>query len=162
MALKKTTKARVLAEASRICVYCEGFADTVDHRVPRSLGGRNGKDNLQACCLHCNLERGSLVPHEAYARFVRRFGRPPKGWSKATNRYVLRAMGRMLDGVSGERFLSLARTRFPDKADRLMLRLLRVRGVLRGDESFFSGRSGLTATSYGSVHAFGPSGGGRT
>ncbi len=34
---------------------------TIDHIVPKSLGGSNGKKNLQAACGDCNNAKGSKI-----------------------------------------------------------------------------------------------------
>ncbi len=48
------------------CVYC-GTKDslTIDHVVPRSLGGRDSWDNLVTACQKCNAKKGSMTPEEA-------------------------------------------------------------------------------------------------
>lgn len=38
---------------------CTGAATTVDHIVPRSLGGGDALDNLRASCQWCNASRGN-------------------------------------------------------------------------------------------------------
>lgn len=44
------------------CRECGSTEDlTVDHVVPRCEGGRNGFDNLQALCRHCNNRKGNGV-----------------------------------------------------------------------------------------------------
>ena len=40
------------------CAYCDGPADTIDHVVPRSRGGRHEWTNVVACCKRHNLEKG--------------------------------------------------------------------------------------------------------
>jgi len=49
------------------CVYCGRLLDddhiegswerTLDHLIPRSLGGGNGAHNLVTACIHCNSSR---------------------------------------------------------------------------------------------------------
>lgn len=34
---------------------------TVDHLIPRRLGGDNTTDNLQTCCFKCNQEMGEIL-----------------------------------------------------------------------------------------------------
>ena len=48
------------------CVYC-GSTDhlTIDHVVPKSMGGRDTWDNLVTACQRCNAEKGSKTPEEA-------------------------------------------------------------------------------------------------
>ena len=49
---------RVLRAGQFICVYCGQEADTVDHVVPRRLGGNDSDDNLVASCKRCNYAKG--------------------------------------------------------------------------------------------------------
>lgn len=44
---------RVLRRDRGICQYCGKVASTVDHRVPRWMGGDDRYDNLVACCEQC-------------------------------------------------------------------------------------------------------------
>lgn len=47
-----------IREDDRTCVYCGGAAATVDHVVPRSVGGAECQNNLVAACLTCNATKG--------------------------------------------------------------------------------------------------------
>lgn len=48
------------------CVYCGSReALTIDHVVPRSMGGRDAWDNLVTACQRCNARKGSMTPEEA-------------------------------------------------------------------------------------------------
>ena len=40
------------------CAYCRGPAETIDHVVPRSRGGRHAWDNVVAACARCNHSKG--------------------------------------------------------------------------------------------------------
>ena len=51
-------KQRILRRDGFICQYCGQEADTVDHVVPRRLGGNDVDDNLVASCRKCNLSKG--------------------------------------------------------------------------------------------------------
>ena len=48
------------------CVYC-GSKDslTIDHVVPKSVGGRDTWDNLVTACQKCNAKKGSMTPEQA-------------------------------------------------------------------------------------------------
>jgi 5-methylcytosine-specific restriction endonuclease McrA len=50
------------------CVYCGVHVGlkrgTVDHYVPKVLGGTNERSNLRWCCAPCNQAKGSLPPQE--------------------------------------------------------------------------------------------------
>jgi 5-methylcytosine-specific restriction endonuclease McrA len=51
-------KQRILRRDQFICQYCGQEADTVDHVVPRRLGGLDNDENLVAACRRCNLTKG--------------------------------------------------------------------------------------------------------
>jgi 5-methylcytosine-specific restriction endonuclease McrA len=66
--IRRNTRLRIYARDLNTCVYCgsrglelpEGtdvFRLTLDHVVPRTLGGSNRPDNLVTCCLSCNSSR---------------------------------------------------------------------------------------------------------
>jgi 5-methylcytosine-specific restriction endonuclease McrA len=46
------------------CAYCHGPAETIDHVVPRSRGGRHCWDNVVAACARCNHSKGDRTPAE--------------------------------------------------------------------------------------------------
>ncbi len=53
------------------CQYCGDHADSVDHVVPRSRGGRNEWENLVAACRPCNLRKRDRTPEEANMALAR-------------------------------------------------------------------------------------------
>lgn len=74
------------------CACCGVTAHlTIDHRVPRSLGGSNDRDNLRPCCWRCNqvksqLEHMFIQTYRALNtdagrdRWVNRFRQALSGW----------------------------------------------------------------------------------
>jgi 5-methylcytosine-specific restriction endonuclease McrA len=52
----------VLVRDSYTCYVCQCKANTVDHIIPRVLGGTHSMDNLRACCLRHNSEKGNRAP----------------------------------------------------------------------------------------------------
>lgn len=46
------------------CAYCKGPAETIDHVMPRSRGGRHAWDNVVAACARCNHTKGDKTPAE--------------------------------------------------------------------------------------------------
>lgn len=58
------TKSAIKAR-DRACAYCGGLAETVDHIVPRSRGGKLTWENAVAACLRCNHRKGNRTPAEA-------------------------------------------------------------------------------------------------
>lgn len=49
----------VLIRDQRKCVYCGDDATTIDHVVPRALGGKSTYENCVAACLPCNSKKAS-------------------------------------------------------------------------------------------------------
>lgn len=49
------------------CAYCRAplslATATLDHVVPRALGGRDYYPNLRAACGPCNAKKGCKAPH---------------------------------------------------------------------------------------------------
>jgi len=58
------TRRGVLRRDKHRCAYCGAGATTIDHVVPRSRGGADSWDNLVACCLRCNNQKGNHTPAE--------------------------------------------------------------------------------------------------
>lgn len=95
------TRRAVLERDGHRCVYCERGADTIDHVVPRSRGGRNEWTNVVAACARCNHRKGDKLlaelgwslaippqaPPAAVSMLVGRSSREPVwdaylGWSR--------------------------------------------------------------------------------
>lgn len=68
MAEYRATRARVLGRDAHRCVYCGAPATTVDHVVPRSVGGEDTDENLVAACVGCNKAKGDSSLAEFLAR----------------------------------------------------------------------------------------------
>ncbi|MGD0355917.1 MAG: HNH endonuclease [Dehalococcoidia bacterium] len=63
-------KRREIFERDRwICQYCGDQVKqdnaTLDHFIPQSKGGDNGKDNLRTCCLMCNSVKSGKTLEDA-------------------------------------------------------------------------------------------------
>jgi 5-methylcytosine-specific restriction endonuclease McrA len=63
-AVQRVTREGVLRRDRHTCGYCGGFADTVDHILPRSRGGGDTWFNLVAACQPCNGLKGDRTPQE--------------------------------------------------------------------------------------------------
>lgn len=66
MTVSKRLRLEVLRRDGYKCHYCH-TADaplTVDHVIPRALGGPDIAENLVACCQDCNLGKTSINPDE--------------------------------------------------------------------------------------------------
>jgi 5-methylcytosine-specific restriction endonuclease McrA len=55
------TRRAVLTRDKHICQYCQKKADTIDHVVPRSRGGKHEWENLVACCRPCNGKKDNCL-----------------------------------------------------------------------------------------------------
>jgi 5-methylcytosine-specific restriction endonuclease McrA len=69
----------VLLRDGRVCAYCGGRADTIDHVVPRARGGANSWLNTVAACGGCNQYKGDRTPGQA--RMTLRFKPTIPAWS---------------------------------------------------------------------------------
>ena len=49
---------RILRRDQRTCQRCGLEGDTVDHIIPRTLGGDDSDSNLQCLCRTCNYSKG--------------------------------------------------------------------------------------------------------
>lgn len=67
----------VLARDGHTCQYCGASAETVDHVVPRSRGGRHTWDNVVAACRRCNSGKRDRLLGETTMRLDRMPGPPP-------------------------------------------------------------------------------------
>ncbi len=55
----------VFARDNHKCGYCGSHADSIDHVLPRSRGGKNVWENVIAACRSCNLRKRDRTPEEA-------------------------------------------------------------------------------------------------
>jgi HNH endonuclease len=70
----------VLRRDGHRCMYCNGTANTIDHVLPRSRGGNDSWENLVACCLKCNNQKGDRTAAEMSWK-LRSIPRAPHGVS---------------------------------------------------------------------------------
>lgn len=60
---EKNTAKKKIINSSVECYIC-GVTDmklTIDHIIPRALGGSDKESNLKACCKYCNKQKGSML-----------------------------------------------------------------------------------------------------
>lgn len=72
------TKRNILKRDDHRCQYC-GTAHgpmTIDHVIPKRLGGRDTWENLVCACVACNGRKGDRPPEEADLSLIRRPRRP--------------------------------------------------------------------------------------
>ena len=73
------TKREILRRDNYTCQYCgqqPGYL-TVDHIIPRRLGGRHTWQNLVAACPSCNHRKGGRTAEQAGMRLLRTPKEPP-------------------------------------------------------------------------------------
>lgn len=63
-AVRAPTRRTVLQRDRGQCAYCSGHADTVDHVIPRSRGGRHAWENVVAACARCNRKKADHLLSE--------------------------------------------------------------------------------------------------
>lgn len=75
------TRQAVFGRDGHQCQYCSGPAESIDHIVPRSRGGRHTWDNVVACCRRCNTRKADRLPTEAGFKLRRQPKAPGNhGW----------------------------------------------------------------------------------
>ena len=71
----KLNRRNVYARDHSTCQYCgKRFSTselTLDHVIPRSLGGENTWENLVCACVKCNSRKGGGTPKKAGMRLIR-------------------------------------------------------------------------------------------
>jgi len=72
------TRKNVFLRDNYTCQYCEKTSNlTIDHIVPKSLGGNDSWQNLVACCVRCNNKKGDKTPEESSLKLLRLPYKPP-------------------------------------------------------------------------------------
>ncbi len=69
----------VFARDGHRCQYCDSPADSIDHVVPRSRGGRHEWANVVAACRPCNVRKRDRLLSETSMRLRRRPAPPQPG-----------------------------------------------------------------------------------
>ncbi|MFU8771259.1 MAG: HNH endonuclease [Anaerolineales bacterium] len=75
----KLNKREVLRRDNYTCQYCGKRLSqlTIDHVVPRRLGGRHVWENLVAACPSCNHRKGGRTIEQAQMRLLHHPSEPP-------------------------------------------------------------------------------------
>lgn len=72
-------KKNILKRDAHTCQYCGrngGERMTIDHVIPKSMGGRTVWENVVSACRTCNLRKGNKSLDEAGMRLLRRPSKP--------------------------------------------------------------------------------------
>lgn len=51
----------VLVRDNHLCVYCGKRGTTIDHVIPRALGGVNSYENCVTACVKCNSKKANIT-----------------------------------------------------------------------------------------------------
>ncbi|MFZ6026309.1 MAG: HNH endonuclease [Chloroflexota bacterium] len=75
----KLNKREVMRRDNYTCQYCgqQTAVLTIDHVIPRHLGGPHSWDNLVAACPHCNHRKGGRTVEQAQMHLLRPPAAPP-------------------------------------------------------------------------------------
>jgi 5-methylcytosine-specific restriction endonuclease McrA len=75
----KLTKREILRRDDYTCQYCGNHFSclTIDHVIPRRLGGQHIWNNLVAACPACNHRKGGRTTEQAQMRLLRPPAEPP-------------------------------------------------------------------------------------
>jgi 5-methylcytosine-specific restriction endonuclease McrA len=75
----RLTKREVLRRDNYTCQYCGQRMQflTIDHIVPRRLGGDHTWENLVAACPSCNHRKGSRTLDQSHMQLLHQPGEPP-------------------------------------------------------------------------------------
>ena len=72
----KFSRINIYARDKSVCQYCsEKFSNTkltLDHVIPKSLGGRTTWENIATCCQKCNFEKADRTPHQAKMKLIKK------------------------------------------------------------------------------------------
>ncbi len=75
----KLTKREILRRDDYTCQYCGQRTSTltIDHVIPRHLGGQHEWDNLVTACPSCNHRKGGRTLEQSQMRLLHRPAEPP-------------------------------------------------------------------------------------
>jgi len=76
----KLNRRNIFARDKSKCQYCGKRYPTselsLDHVIPRSMGGRPGWNNLVCACTGCNVKKGGRTPEQARMKLITKPVRP--------------------------------------------------------------------------------------
>jgi 5-methylcytosine-specific restriction endonuclease McrA len=86
----RLSKREVLRRDNYTCQYCgaKSLNLTVDHIIPRHLGGQHQWENLVAACPVCNHHKGSHTPDQVKMTLLRMPKEPPASAMYLFSRYL--------------------------------------------------------------------------
>jgi len=76
----KFNRRNIFARDKNLCQYCGKKFPTselsLDHVIPRSMGGQSVWSNIVCACTGCNVKKGGLTPKQAFMTLIRRPEKP--------------------------------------------------------------------------------------
>jgi 5-methylcytosine-specific restriction endonuclease McrA len=70
----KLNRRNLFARDQNRCQYCGKRFPTselsLDHVIPRTLGGNNCWENIVCACIRCNVKKGGRTPHQAGLKLI--------------------------------------------------------------------------------------------
>ncbi|MBN1796478.1 MAG: HNH endonuclease [Sedimentisphaerales bacterium] len=76
----KFNRRNIFARDKNTCQYCgKRFATSelsLDHIIPRSIGGESCWDNIVCACTKCNVKKGGRTPKHAHMTLIRKPEKP--------------------------------------------------------------------------------------
>lgn len=78
----KLNRRNLFARDRNMCQYCGKHFTTcdlsIDHVLPRTLGGGDSWENLVCACIKCNARKGGRTPEQAGMKLIRKAERPKR------------------------------------------------------------------------------------
>ena len=76
----KFNRRNLFARDENRCQYCGKRFSTkelsLDHVIPRSMGGKSAWENVVCACVRCNVRKGGRTPDQAHMTLIRRPVKP--------------------------------------------------------------------------------------
>jgi 5-methylcytosine-specific restriction endonuclease McrA len=78
----KFNRRNIFARDGNHCQYCGKRFPTselsLDHIVPRRLGGKSTWDNIVCACTNCNVKKGGRTPEQAHMKLIQKPVKPKR------------------------------------------------------------------------------------
>jgi len=78
----KFNRRNIYARDRNLCQYCgKKFHTTelsLDHVIPRRMGGKSTWQNIVCACMKCNVKKGGRTPHQAHMKLITNPIRPKR------------------------------------------------------------------------------------
>ncbi len=70
----KFNRENVYTRDKNICQYCgqQNKNLTLDHVIPKSMGGKTNWKNIVSCCRSCNETKANRTPHQANMKLLKK------------------------------------------------------------------------------------------